>query len=341
MVERMIEKDLISIILPVFNKELTIEKCINSILKQSYSNYELIIINDGSTDNSLDKILKYKNFDNIKILNKSNEGVSKARNFGLKYANGRYVAFIDADDTIEKNYLEDLKRGYDTGADLSIIGFNEISGRQIVSRSSYNNEFTTNVKVLNHIFDFDGPLGYVWNKLWKVQIIKDHNIYFDENIKIAEDLLFNIQYLGYVKKVYINGAHEYNYFKDGSGLSKSFYIGKKDGQFVDDYLNYKSAANKILKKYHKIAKYSQDLEIKNAEANMVQINLSLLRNLRLNHIDKKALIKKVKEENLDYQNSYFTSNMSTSSKKAIFLLTMYLPRLMELIDSIHSSYLKK
>ena len=327
------KNELISIVLPVFNSESTIEKCIDSILEQSYSNYELIIINDGSTDDSLNKILKYKDFKNIKIISTHNGGVSKARNLGLRYVQGTYVTFIDADDTVQKNYLKSLKEGYNKKVDISIIGFNEISNNQIISKSSYTNCNVTGVDLLNHIFDFDGPLGYVWNKLWKVRLIKENNIYFDENSKMAEDLLFNIKYLGHVKKGHINGMHQYNYLKDGDSLSETFYISKKkDRQFVDNYLEYKRTATRILAEYKKIKKYTKNLKVKNAEANIVQINLGLLRNLSLNNVNNKDLKKRLKKENFYYQNSYFTSSMCSLPKKGIYLMTMYLPKVMKLID---------
>lgn len=102
------KKNKFSIIVSVYNIEKYINKCIDSIINQNYDNYEIIIVNDGSTDSSLIKLGKYKEINNILVLTKENGGLSSARNYGLKYANGDYVWFVDGDDYIEPNSLEKL-----------------------------------------------------------------------------------------------------------------------------------------------------------------------------------------------------------------------------------------
>ncbi len=103
------KKDLISIIVPVYNIELYIDECLSSIIKQTYKNIEIIIVNDGSTDNSLKVCKKYKSKDNrIKIFSKSNGGLSSARNYGIEKSKGKYISFIDGDDTVDKKYIETL-----------------------------------------------------------------------------------------------------------------------------------------------------------------------------------------------------------------------------------------
>ena len=99
--------ELISIILPVYNGEQLIERCIESILKQTYKNFELIIVNDGSTDKTLEKIQKYKD-ERIRIINQSQQGTGQARNAGLKEVLGNYVCFIDSDDTVDENFLKTM-----------------------------------------------------------------------------------------------------------------------------------------------------------------------------------------------------------------------------------------
>ena len=109
-----------SIIVPVYNVEKYIKKCINSILNQTYKNYEIIIINDGSTDKSKKILESYKNIDNIKIINQTNKGLSVARNIGIKNASGDYLLFVDSDDYIDNDLLENLNKNI---TDEEIIRF--------------------------------------------------------------------------------------------------------------------------------------------------------------------------------------------------------------------------
>ena len=100
---------IISIIVPIYNSEKYLERCINSILNQTYTNFELILINDGSKDSSLKICRKYASKDNrIVVIDKENEGVSIARNMGIQRAKGELISFVDADDYIEKTFLEDM-----------------------------------------------------------------------------------------------------------------------------------------------------------------------------------------------------------------------------------------
>ena len=105
----MICEPLISIIVPVYNVEKYLKKCLDSILSQTYKNFEVIIVNDGSPDNSQKIIDEYKKKDKrIIVLEKENGGLSSARNYGIEHANGKYISFVDADDYIEKDYVEKL-----------------------------------------------------------------------------------------------------------------------------------------------------------------------------------------------------------------------------------------
>ena len=118
----MLEK--ISVIVPVYNAENYIEKCIYSILNQTYEDFEIIVVNDGSSDNSLNKLLKLKDEypDKIRVFSQENKGVSVARNFALENVNGDFIAFVDSDDWIESDYLQVLKDALAEG-DVVISGF--------------------------------------------------------------------------------------------------------------------------------------------------------------------------------------------------------------------------
>lgn len=130
--------DLISVIVPVYNVENYIEECCKSLLEQTYSNIEILLIDDGSKDNSGKICDVFANkFNNFKVYHKENGGLSDARNYGLKFAKGEYVTFVDSDDTVEKNYIEELYnliKKYKTS--MSIASFSTINGKKVTNKST-------------------------------------------------------------------------------------------------------------------------------------------------------------------------------------------------------------
>lgn len=193
----------ISIIIPVYNAEKYISKCLDSILKQTYIDFEVICVNDGSLDDSLSIIESYKNKDKrVKVINQGNGGPSKARNCGLDNANGNYIVFIDADDYIEKNFLGYMLTDINN-TDVSICNYIEVddTGKHNISIFNFLSEEVSNINnsIINEVIS--GPGGLVWGKLFKSNIIKENNIRFNENYKMCEDLLFMAEYIGKANKV--------------------------------------------------------------------------------------------------------------------------------------------
>ena len=119
----------ISVIVPVYNVEKWLDRCINSILLQSFKNFELLLVNDGSTDNSIEICNNYlKSDERISVFNKKNGGLSDARNYGLSYAKGKYIVFVDSDDYIQENYLFELYHGiHDNDAEVAVCGYNTVT----------------------------------------------------------------------------------------------------------------------------------------------------------------------------------------------------------------------
>lgn len=181
---------MISIIVPVYNSEETLARCLDSILCQTYSNYELILIDDGSTDSSFRIIEKYAiSNPNIVAIRKENGGVSSARNKGLDIAKGDFVCFVDSDDYIEPNYLEELHNcisNNDTDIALCLIS----RSREKVSstNTSYNSKDDIIISILNNEEQNAGP----YNKLFRKDIIG--NLRFAEDIFLGEDTLFCVEY---------------------------------------------------------------------------------------------------------------------------------------------------
>ena len=191
-------KKFFSIIIPMYNSEKYIYRCLNSIMNQTYKNLEIIIINDGSIDNSL-KICKEisKNDDRIKIINKDNGGVSKARNDGIDTANGEYILFVDSDDWLEINTIEILNNILnEKDVDLIIFNINKILKKQYINNEKDLLNCLSKLMVTEKI---NSP----GNKLYKKSILTQNEVRFVDNIGIAEDLLFNLEYYDNINTLYI------------------------------------------------------------------------------------------------------------------------------------------
>lgn len=185
----MSNKDLISIIVPLYNSEKYLSKCIDSIISQTYKNLEIILINDGSTDNSLNILNKYiKKDKRINLINKENGGASTARNIGLKESKGKYISFIDADDYVEKDYIEKLYESLiKNNADMAICDFYNVNENNeiILNNSPIKSELLTKKDFFKKTTIKDSYYYIVpWNKLYSRKIIE--KIKYPEG-KINED----------------------------------------------------------------------------------------------------------------------------------------------------------
>ncbi|WP_330112129.1 glycosyltransferase (plasmid) [Cetobacterium somerae] len=212
----------ISIIIPVYNSEQFLEKCLNSVLNQTLKEIEVIVVNDGSTDSSY-KIMK-KIIDNRLILiNKKNEGVSSARNQALKLVKGKYVLCIDSDDWIDSRYLEDVYlKAEEENLDVVVTNYYydkqnkshymtdlEISEKEIISGEEY-------IKIF-----FEKSLkGFNWNKLIKSSLFINNKIYYSKEIKMMEDTLFLIKILKNSKKIGKLNKGYYHYLQHETNATR-------------------------------------------------------------------------------------------------------------------------
>ena len=186
----------ISIIIPVYNVEAYLDDCINSLLKQTYKNFEVILINDGSTDNSGIICDQYACKDNrIKVYHKINEGVSIARNFGLEKAKGEWVCFIDSDDWIKDETLEYVSK-YWHNKDLIQFGYQQID--DMSKETIYLSKIPSEILEINNSVYFSSTQLYhpaICGYIIKTNIIKSNNITFPIDIKYGEDQAFIIKAL--------------------------------------------------------------------------------------------------------------------------------------------------
>ncbi|MFV0145122.1 glycosyltransferase family 2 protein [Empedobacter falsenii] len=221
----------ISIIIPVYNAEKVIIKCISSILNQSYQNFELILIDDGSKDNSLKVCEEFcKNDERIILKAQKNSGPSKARNFGIDLANGDFICFIDADDWIEEDYLKTFVDNYVNTKTLLIqdICKDRVNLTGDILDSKINCGYKQ--KIINRkdleVLLIDYKLfryGYPFGKFYNLSIIKTNNIRFDDKIHFSEDLLFFLEYLLYQDSIYFLKDAKYHYIVTGDSLSNKYH----------------------------------------------------------------------------------------------------------------------
>lgn len=222
---------LISIIVPVYNTEEYIGECIESILNQTYTNFELILVNDGSTDDSLDICRQYEGKDmRVKILNKTNGGVSSARNFGLREATGDFISFVDSDDIIRPDYLEYLVSNVEDDIDFiqsGILYFDNIS-RKVIGKEDLQEQLCIERSTSGGCFKLatmpliTSPVS----KLYRTSIINNNKVFFVENITYGEDRDFNLKFISYVQKAKSIDYIGYYYRKAvvGSLSTNSNYI---------------------------------------------------------------------------------------------------------------------
>lgn len=215
---------MISIVIPVYNVEFFLKKCIDSIISQIYLDWELILVDDGSKDKSAEICDEYAKKDiRIKVLHKKNEGVSKARNTGIELAKGEYICFIDSDDWIEPSYLSDFKIN-ELQCDFYISGALYDTYEKVYSYKKYNEKRCRNkYEIRNEFFGQDLlSNGYPWGKLYRTQIIRENNLRFNENLTINEDHIFVFQYFLHINSLYITNTAGYHYTVfDNSGRKLS------------------------------------------------------------------------------------------------------------------------
>ena len=225
--------DLITVIVPVFNAEKWINKCIDSLLNQTYKNIEILLVDDKSEDNSLRILEQYaKNNEKIRIIIKeTNSGVSDSRNIGIKNSKGKFITFVDADDTIDKDFI---KQSYEialkNNADIVCGGFNLIEENKNSLIRFYKNKVYDDKKIKDIIMtmltnrsnDCDPAIfGFSCGKLYKKDIINE--IRFNKNIRFREDTIFNIQAYSNAKVMYTSNSNWYNYIVNNNSASYRFF----------------------------------------------------------------------------------------------------------------------
>lgn len=203
---------MVSIIIPVYNAEKTLHKCIESILANTYSDYELILINDGSVDASWSILEAYheKYPEKIRTFNQENQGVARTRNSGIGYANAKYIMFVDCDDSVESDYIEEFISEIEgKNLDMVIGGYKRTTSQRILYKMKLEDALWSRYMVM-------AP----WSKIYRREFLVNNRIEFLDN-NIGEDVYFNLQAINLTDKISLIDYSGYNWFYNEQSVSNT------------------------------------------------------------------------------------------------------------------------
>lgn len=212
--------DLVSIIVPIYNIQNYVEKCIESLIFQKYNNIEIILINDGSTDNSKKLCEKYVDNKKVFLYNKSNGGLSDARNYGLKVAKGKYIIFVDGDDYVKTNFVEDLYQSIsENKSEVAICEYSEVTDnnkyiRTVKLNEPVNKKEITGRELLHYFYKPGGVINQVvWNKIYKKELFNTIKFakgkYYEDGYIIAP-LYWDVKKISFVRRSLYNYVQREN-----------------------------------------------------------------------------------------------------------------------------------
>ena len=281
-------EELISVIVPIYKVEEYLDRCIESIVNQTYKNLEIILVDDGSPDNCLKicDIWKEKD-DRIIVIHKRNGGLSDARNSGLDIASGNYISFIDSDDFVSNTFIEDLYYLLiETHSDIVQCRYSKFKYdyeiKNILNENIYIIEFNTE-NAIKSLLEEDILQQVVWNKLYKIELF--NNLKFKVG-KLNEDEFFTYKIFSKAKKIaYLNKCNYYYFNRDNSIMGKNYSIKRLDGldaryeRYIFLKNNYQSLLslaklnllNSILYSYQKSFEIKDKVERKNAKVKIKTI----------------------------------------------------------------------
>ena len=243
----MLNNSLISIIVPIYNNEDFLPKCINSILKQTFTEYELLLIDDGSNDSSGKICDEFaKNDDRINVFHKKNEGVSSARNIGLDNAKGEWITFVDCDDWVAINFLEImLRKARDNNVDAVFCNCFYAYKKKIITRPVYNEEIIINgTEIVRRLLKSHHMRSEIWGKIIKKDIIGKKR--FNTNLKIGEDLIYLLELFNDCNCRILNTTLSlYYYYQSNTSAMRSANFIEHKKSLLIEYLQFKKCHSYI------------------------------------------------------------------------------------------------
>ncbi len=303
---------MISVIITAYNAEKTIEKCLNSILDTKYNDYEIILVNDGSTDNT-DKIIELFASDKIKYYKKENTGVADSRNFGIDKAKGDYITFVDSDDYVSSNYFENIDKYINEGIDI-------IKRKAIIVKDNKEEKIkgatfdvTTGEDAFNKLCFTDKYLDTLWSYIIKKSLFIDNNLYFEKG-RFHEDFGLLPLLILKAKKMVSLDDYVYYYVQTDNSIMREKNINKTIKKAKDALYHYDNILNTI-KKYNLS-------EITKENVRIYLTNAILLKVTELNGKEQKWYIKELKNRKI-YKNIK-VRNIKQLIKKILLFLNIKL-----------------
>jgi len=222
------EKPLITVIIPIYNVEAYLERCIRSVLEQSYQNFELILVDDGSKDGSGKIVDEMAETDSrIVSIHQKNQGVAAARNTGLEHSRGRYAAFLDGDDWYHPDFLQKMEAAIeDDGCQLASCCFEAVGVEHPPKVRVLEPALADRREAMRLLMGYNSFNGYVWNKIFDLQLIREHNIRFHADYPACEDTMFVGNFLYYCDKIRVTNEMLYYYRQVSGGANRGRYAGK-------------------------------------------------------------------------------------------------------------------
>lgn len=229
---------MVSIIVPVYNAEKYLRQCLDSIQSQTYTDFEVILVDDGSTDCSGAICDEYAQKDKrFRVVHQKNGGVSVARNKGLDNAEGDSIVFIDSDDYIDSMFLQNLTKE-SPQSDWVIGGYETFPSKH---KTVLNNESLLVDDISQFIIQYISQLSTTvpWGKLYKLELIRKFDLKFEESIRLSEDWIFNMSYLKYCKSVHIISESRYFYYEGVEYADQKYNLGVEELKHIIDTIIFK------------------------------------------------------------------------------------------------------
>lgn len=324
-------KPKISVIVPVYNQELLIKKCLDSIINQTLKDIEIIIINDGSTDNSINIIYKYMKYDKrIILINQINQGLSVARNNGILHSNADYLAFIDSDDYIEKNMLFNMINHAEiNNSDIVVCGFKRVTESKTIYINNIDNEETFE-NMLKGILN-----STAWNRIYRKELFTKYKITYPPNL-YHEDMATTFKLYFFANRITKISECYYNWYTRDDSISENFGIKHLVDLFKGFDITIEFLKNqKIYKKYENLLLYRYIVLIKLiltkiSKLILIPKEIRQLYKLFFKNLKKSFLLSKKNLQVLlkNYPDLYYDVVFIMSSKKFYLKKNKYLKKIL-------------
>lgn len=223
------EKPLITVVVPIYNVEVYLEQCIRSVLAQTYENFELLLVDDGSKDKSGEIVDRLAQTDRrIVPFHQKNQGVAAARNTGLDHSKGRYAAFLDGDDWYHPDFLEKMEAALEAGdGQLASCCFEAVGVEHPPQVKTLKAAVVDRREAMQLLMGYNSFNGYIWNKLFDLQLIRENDIRFHADYPACEDTMFVGSYLYHCSRVCVTEECLYCYRQVSGGANRGRYSGRK------------------------------------------------------------------------------------------------------------------